>query len=47
MKRSTLVLLLLALAVVIACVSCSSSRDETWIGKNVGVTTDSNAETAR
>ena len=47
MKRSTVVLLLLALAIVIACVSCASSRDETWIGKNVGVTTDSNAAPVR
>ena len=48
MKASARVLVVLfGVAVVVACAGCSSSRSETWIGKNVGVTTDSNAEPAR
>lgn len=37
----------LLLALVAVAAACASGRDETWIGRNVGVTVDSSAERAK
>jgi hypothetical protein len=44
MKRLARLVCLIAGAASLA--ACSSARDETWIGKNVGQTVDSNANAA-
>jgi hypothetical protein len=38
--------LVLLLAAAAALAACSTSRDETWVGKNAGVTVDSFPEEA-
>lgn len=43
MKRRLALALVTALA-TLAASACSSTHDESWIGKNVGVTVDSEAQ---